>query len=405
MKQMSTLIFVLSTFSAIGQTKECDCNDPLNKDLTTKFTSTEYRDFKDWLFIYIQSDVTKRTQMKNDKSASFMAKAAAIVDGFPMKGENQTDLKSASEDQTYYRVEQTVLQNKFLTDQQFNLVVSEQMGINQLVGYKACLNLCEKILGNGITANVGGDVNDILFIQVNFNSTSGGEKITLKDNALFSNLEPIGNLVFKDGLVIRDRQSRTQFFKRIDAKKNASFVFNVIENIKVIPLELPGILEANQQATPIGTIVASVLDYSSFLEVNGLKEFNTNDMTKAIWIPCDGRILTVSKYAKFSGGRVPDLRGVFLRGANDYQVIFDNVGVVSDSQKNPENKAAGEFQQDAFRNHTHPFDEAWGFSGAGSNNPPTNGGHASVKTTKESPSGDVETRPKNVTVFYYLKIN
>ena len=165
-------------------------------------------------------------------------------------------------------------------------------------------------------------------------------------------------------------------------------------------------MENNQ---PIGTIISSVLHYDEFLEINGYQR--TIDTSKVIWVPCDGRAVSGSKYATSQNGKyAPDLRGVFLRGINDYDVPGYNPNS-NPKQLNPEDKKANEFQNDSIKRHSHTlnlfkFPYAWGKAtdGVCSNEyKPTNG--LKQVETDENIDGKNETRQKNITVYYYLKIN
>lgn len=149
---------------------------------------------------------------------------------------------------------------------------------------------------------------------------------------------------------------------------------------------------------PIGAIIASVLDYNSFLDINKDSQRNF-DIKRSTWAPCDGRSVVGSKYGS-KLAQVPDLRGVFLRGINDMNVPGSQP--VATERINPENKVAGEYQNDELKEHTHTFR-----TGGGSSGPR----HAvSIDTRNEdatttSSYGGKETRPKNVTVYYYIRIN
>lgn len=399
---MKKILFLvgLSIYStcAYSQNKDCDCNAALSKDLKSKFENTEYRNFKNFLIEYFKSDETHRKDMKNDKSFSWSSVTQTIVDALPLKNSTDVNYKESNDESSFDHIRQMYLKNQFITDEQFNQVLSEKMSIEQLEAYKACLNSCS--MASGIAYNIGGNQDDEFFIQVIYNSQIGGKSIRLKDNAVYNNLEPINGFAFKKGLEIKDRATITQFFKRLDPMKPASFSFNTIEPLKITPLTLTVNYSANSKTLPIGTITASLLDYNAFLVANGFDVAESSDMSKVIWIPCDGRKLNASKYANY--GIVPDLRGVFLRGINDYSVNYSGVSVVSETRKNPEDKKAGDFQSDELKSHSHTYNgrsNATYMSGAGQSHPQ----NGTVDQT--SFFGGAETRPKNVTVYYYIKIN
>ena len=416
-------ILTILLLNSIYSFAQCDCSANLNSNLKDKLSITHYREFKDWLYQYFQKDEESRKSMKNNDRANWSGKFSAVVDALPISGGSNADWSSSKENQKYYKIEQTSIQNKYLTDEQYDQVLEEKFGVNQLEAYKACLEACGNILGNGVKYVYGGNLEDEFYIQILYNNIAGGS-IMLKGPALYSNMEPIGGLVFRDSLVINDRQSVTQFFKRLNPEKSASLALNT-NTLQIKPIEFAASPPINQQAIPVGTIVASVLDYTKFLKVNSLDAMNNENMSEVLWIPCDGRIENKSKYSAYSGGQIPDLRGVFLRGINDYRVTFQSVDFVNDKQKNPENTPAGVFQKDAIQGHWH--DIQGNFDNHDGANPYSNSLQANtdnadgpvtptLKARKNigSPTSDgvngeprisTETRPVNVTVYYYIKIN
>lgn len=150
-------------------------------------------------------------------------------------------------------------------------------------------------------------------------------------------------------------------------------------------------------AAPIGTIIPSmVVPVSGYLP-------NTN----SAWKSCEGGSTTESAYVsvvKFSG--IPDVRGRFLRGVD--------MGVGNDLDSASRTKIgtnwAGSVQDDMLGSHSHTLSEkAALFDGAyngAMNNLGTgyyvfNGGHGVNGTTS---TGGSETRPKNVAVYWYIKV-
>ena len=137
---------------------------------------------------------------------------------------------------------------------------------------------------------------------------------------------------------------------------------------------------------PIGTIVTSILNIDNF-----------TGQTGDSWVLADGRNVSGSKYATVTGNNtIPDLRGVFLRG-HDPSNVHD-----------PDTRTVGSLQSDEFRSHTHSINNAdlvrRNVSGS-PNFAPGTGGFSPTATLTNNNSGGAETRPVNVAVNYFVKIN
>jgi hypothetical protein len=119
------------------------------------------------------------------------------------------------------------------------------------------------------------------------------------------------------------------------------------------------------------------------------------------WVLCDGRDITGSKVASITGNNtLIDARGRFLRGKNNGQTT---------ALGNPSGEVAvGTYQTDAFQDHTHNYSARLGaIQGdlvAGSL-------YLSRFITTQATTGAVsgtatnETRPRNITINYFCKIN
>jgi hypothetical protein len=172
-------------------------------------------------------------------------------------------------------------------------------------------------------------------------------------------------------------------------------------------------------ALPVGTIVASMLEFEKFQNVAG-----------NAWKPADGRKVSAkSGYAKLTGNTVlPDLRGMFLRGLNQFD---PHTGPRRDKYRDPDGsrRKAGSLQKDAtslptnkkkpFKGiaeeageHSHVYFKALRVGGSsGSKDMASSeasttglaGNH--THTVLITSGGDSETRPVNAAVFYYIKIN
>ena len=168
-----------------------------------------------------------------------------------------------------------------------------------------------------------------------------------------------------------------------------------------------GINYAIENAQPVGSIIHSMLTEAQFQAIIGIK-----------WVLMDGQSVVGSDYETITGdSSIPDGRGVFLRCENNGR---------SDGDENPDASALGDFQTDEFRSHEHR-----GFSaqsvGAGTSVALTTSNYPAFEETQGTPnsgyvygirgtavgssigrtsaSGGNETRAKNVTVNYFIKIN
>jgi hypothetical protein len=124
------------------------------------------------------------------------------------------------------------------------------------------------------------------------------------------------------------------------------------------------------------------------------------------WVLADGRDVTGSTYHAITGATsVPDMRGQFLRG-------LDTNGSVDPGGAS---RSVGDAQVDAFQGHWHISSSSSGTPGAPYNVPQAGTNPSSGETyfsrdavsdgTHGSPRISSETRPKNITVNFFIKIN
>jgi hypothetical protein len=157
---------------------------------------------------------------------------------------------------------------------------------------------------------------------------------------------------------------------------------------------------------PIGTVITSFLSFDQFSAATKNNEKSPGSIwtsAKSKWAPCDGRPIPTSKYSTFaSQPNAPDLRGVFLRGLNSFDPAY-TVGPSIPQQLNPDSNPLGGFQDEAFKVHNHG-----GFNSGGGSSGPRSA--YSIDTNVEgrwekANVGGNETRPKNLSIYYYIKIN
>jgi hypothetical protein len=146
--------------------------------------------------------------------------------------------------------------------------------------------------------------------------------------------------------------------------------------------------EAPVATFPVGSVVASFLAPHQMQEKYGEQ-----------WVLADGReVSTTTKFYDITGKtKVPDLRGMFIRGLN-----VDR----KDGKQDPEghDRLVGDYQADAFQKHNHAIRTAgiWGRSFKGENGSPKT---AYEKSEDTGDRGGTETRARNIALYYYIKIS
>lgn len=170
-----------------------------------------------------------------------------------------------------------------------------------------------------------------------------------------------------------------------------------IERIK--PATTSEVLTIFDQKIPIGTVVPSMLPPKMFSSLAG--DPGGFDPTQSSWVPADGRDVPGSLYSKKVSTAVPDFRGMFIRGLN----YTENGRMRKDGREDPDgaHRTIGQYQEDQFARHAHKL----GYKPHGLKNGDTHSdlekGEPGVSTEPEGES--VETRPKNIAIIYYIKIN
>jgi len=163
---------------------------------------------------------------------------------------------------------------------------------------------------------------------------------------------------------------------------------------------------------PIGTIVPSMLPPSLFAEIVGDPDPSVFDPRKSKWVLADGRDIRISQYGKLSGNtETPDLRGMFLRGLNEGR---------KDDRQDPDVRKPGDYQKDALQRHSHKTTVTGDTTGYKEQaETPSGIGYTRNKAGRNAPyervsvsvldvtgaNAEAETRPKNVAVHFYIKIN
>jgi hypothetical protein len=417
-----------------------DCNAALSNDLKDVVNVELQKTFKTWLYEYIRSD--QQARQKKKQTATFTGTLATVIEALPTTFSSNGRYDNLNT--KFRRVEQEVIRDGYLTDEQSAEIITSTFGPNQLAAYLACIGAAERLIAgegrDGVFHTIGGDTSEVFWIQVVFKSSTGGRAI-LKSDIMYANLDIVDDLMLRKDVELKRDTPITQYFRRLHPDKEASVIFNFqggIANVRPITI---GKSRRYKDEVPVGTIVASVLDYRTFLRANHLDPDET-DTAKQIWIegtensksnaqkniakqiliPCD--CWSLQGGIRYPHGNAPDLRGVFIRGINDFGVADSTVRPLPEAQKNPDNTLAGQFQDDTFQGHQHQLNGRFNDADEpnGSPNSITADNSAGVEVNSKlrnqrfigdpiadgsgvSPRSSVETRPNNVTVYYYIKIN
>jgi hypothetical protein len=169
----------------------------------------------------------------------------------------------------------------------------------------------------------------------------------------------------------------------------------------------------------LGTVVSSVLNYDQFTQTIG--ETPAINNARSTYVPCDGRSIIGSKLEQVTqvGPKQPDpknhmvnspdLRGRFQRGLNQFYSPGEPGGFNAKTDGDPDGaRKVAEYQADDFKSHIHS-ENAPNVGGQGNWSFPdkqawTSSGQRSFGATTDATGGS-ETRPRNVVVYFYIKIN
>lgn len=152
-------------------------------------------------------------------------------------------------------------------------------------------------------------------------------------------------------------------------------------------------------ALPVGSIIASILrpdDFKAHMPAG--EHWELADGTAVPKGTLQSLIQNNAYYKLLNPNNVakkPNLQGVFLRGKNNKR--DDNKG-----SPNNQDLEMGAYQEDDIGPHTHT--QTVGYANAAAEHQ-GDGWHGQGSTTTGNPdSGGLETRPRNVTVNFYIRV-
>ncbi len=272
--------------------------------------------------------------------------------------------------------------------------------------YVQCVRIKEDVSKTGFIQGVNIETEDVVVFNFYYRPQAPGDAMPVVTSF---NIQP-ENSVLSGGLTAGQTLNSFSFVvtcKR-DPEKDLVLSLQTNRSPYVSKSSAEGSFSTNKEF-PLGTIITSVLNFEQFSFTSKNNEKSPGGIWtsgKSKWAPCDGRPLPGSKYSKVSSQtNSPDFRGVFLRGLNTFDPTY-TIMPTNPTQRNPDDTPPGIYQSDEFKSHYHDINGP-ATTGAFKNNSPNfmNESLRRQEGITTEPKGGLETRPKNYSVYYYIKIN
>lgn len=388
-KQKLTIVCLLIflTLSTFGQ----EFDKLLQGSLYSFINMTNTGSFSKDLRTYYLSEQF-RTDLKSGKwggSVTVPVEGIPVTLGMDFTEDKYNEFKSKILQVSELNISQNFYQTSFSTIPNTNLYDA----------YIECVRIKEDVSKTGFIQGQNVETEDVIVFAIYYRPQAPGDAMPVVQSF---NVQPEGNVI-SGGLTVG--QMLNTFSILVTAKRDPEkdLVLSLVTNRGNFTSKsaAEGSFSSSKEL-PIGTIVSSILNFEQFSFATKNNEKSSGSIwtsSKSKWAPCDGRPLANSKFSKLSSkNNAPDLRGVFLRGLNQFDVM--ETSIPDPNKINPENKKVGDYQEDVFKSHHHDL------PGGGNTKPGWSlenvGRHDPNSTTDV---GGAETRPKNVSIFYYIKIN
>jgi hypothetical protein len=418
MKKNVVLISILFfSFNSFSQDKEALCGKCVEGLRTATFDTygfTSENNFKSFLSTYFSMTDEQRLAYRNSNSTS--AGIKAVIDEIPI---GFTGSNASEEDREEYKKLQMLFQqNQDVYSNDMVKIYEKLVDQRAITAYENCITTCIRTVGgaSALAYTIEGDLKDEFIFTINWRPLN--DLTTSKVSSFqFTNLLLKNGASIYTGADFKAFTPITQAFKRIDPSKPASISVSFIGLGEPISVTLEG-EDKLANSLPVGTIIASIVNYQQFAG----QVFND---AKSIWAPADGRSVANSTYGKNINPNVPDLRGQFLRGFNQFYSPGEPLTIINGAD--PDTRVIinnYSYQKQQIISHTHNLKDpghshnlagiAFGnFAGdkGAALRPMGVGAEFNPQTTKATTNitiesyGGKETRPNNIAVYYYIKIN
>lgn len=386
------ILFIAMPIAAFAQPCEKLLADGLYS--ITKMTNTS--SFSKDLRTYYMSEAFK-SDMRN---GTWGASLTLPIDGIPFSigakdtDEKYTELRTKLLSVTELKIDQTNAQ----------VILQSTPNTNLYQAYVDCLNTEKQTNLSGFIQGTNVETEDAVVFAIHYKPSSPSDGMPIVKNF---DVIPEGSVV-SGGLIVG--QTLQGFTTLITCRRplNKDLILTLQTDRGAISSKaLASENITSNKELPIGTIIASYLNFEQFNAATINNEKSPTGIwssSKSKWAPCDGRPIPMSKFQTVTSQlHLPDLRGMFLRGLNTFDP-FQPVPVVASDKADPESRVVGSFQADNLKEHSHTIPNPTVH--AGSDKGPDGGSYnAWGKNAPTANFGGAETRPKNVAIFYYIKIN
>ncbi len=379
-----------------------NCDKLLENGLYSFTRMTNTGSFSQDLRTYYLSE-----QFKSDMKSGKWGNSVTIpIEGVPVT----LDMDFSEEKYSEFKSKLLQVTQLSISSNFYETFYSSIPNTNLYDAYVECVRIKEDVSKKGFIQGLNVETEDTVVFTIHYRPQAPGDSMPIVQTF---NVQPEGSVV-NGGLTVGQsvdfditvtckRHEDKDLVLSLDTDRGSIVSKSIAE----------GSFSTNKDL-PIGTIITSFLNFEQFNLATKNNEKSPGGIwtsQKSRWSPCDGRPIPNSKFGKItSQTNIPDLRGVFTRGLNSFDPFY-TIPPQNATQLNPEAKTVGVYQPDEFASHRHGVNYndgnyAYPATGTGlQNNSGQEFRYDRPLQISIKEEGGQETRPKNVSVYYYIKIN
>jgi len=413
MNKKTLLFFFLPLALSMKGQSTSDCDNLLQGGLYSLTKMTNTGSFSQDLRTYYLSEQFK-TDIKSGKwggSLTIPIEGVPFTIGADASDENYQEFRSKLLKISELKIESNYYQSSFSAIPNTTLYQS----------YVDCIRIVTDVSKTGFIEGKNVETEDAVVFTIYYRPQSPNDPMPIVQKF---NVEPFGAILSGD-LKVGEKLSSYSLLVSCRKVQDKDVILTLqTDRGSHISKSFASESISSSKELPIGTVITSFLNFEQFNVASKNNEKSPGGIwtsQKSKWSPCDGRPVPSSKYATItSQNQIPDLRGMFVRGLNTFD-LYQPVPQRSSNESDPENRVVGTVQQDAIESHSHNLAGATGGEDTKTvgladdwNNRPNKAGgmtgryaHGTWAKNYIQPNegGKSETRPINVAVYYYIKIN